>query len=171
MLKTCPIDGVSSEMVYVSKGGFCLDAHEVTNAAYQSCVEAGFCDLPTRTSLVEIPGDDDEYYGNSKFEHYPVIWVNWEQANTYCHKFAKKRLPTKSEWEKAAQNLTGERIDDLGGNVKEWLDESIGNDLKVVKEKNFTGQEFTSAPLATPARDLGFRCAAEAEFWLPWPFQ
>jgi len=158
MPKTCPTDRVSSEMVYVSKGGFCLDAHEVTNAAYQSCVEAGFCDLPSDT---EIEGND----GN------PVTNVNWVQANDYCRELVEKRLPTRSEWGQAAENLTDKEFEDLNGNVKEWLDESEGDNLKVIKTKEFTGEKFTSAPLNKGYNDVGFRCAVNAEFRLPWPFQ
>jgi formylglycine-generating enzyme required for sulfatase activity len=76
---------------------FWIDQTEVTNAMYARCVEAGECDPPSSTRSVT----HDIYYGNSKFDNYPVINVFWNDAATFC-KWAGRRLPSEAEWEKAA---------------------------------------------------------------------
>jgi serine/threonine-protein kinase len=76
---------------------FLIDRTEVTNAAYQQCVEAAKCTAPAEAGSAKHPA----YHTDSTFATYPVIHVTWQQATAYCA-WAKKRLPTEAEWEKAA---------------------------------------------------------------------
>jgi serine/threonine-protein kinase len=83
----------------VTLDAFWIDQTEVTNKQYQACVDADVCKEPTNTtSLTHFGG----YYGNSEFDDYPVVYVDWNQAKDYCS-WAGRELPSEAQWEKAAR--------------------------------------------------------------------
>ena len=106
-----------------------IDQTEVTNSMYAMCVADGNCLPPASTSSYTR----DNYYANPDFDNYPVIYVNWNQADTYC-KWARRKLPTEAEWEKAARGLGalsypwGEGVDCNNANYKTSC---IGDTTKV----------------------------------------
>jgi len=82
----------------VTLEGFRIDAVEVTVGRYKECVQAGACTPPRSTSSALR----DDYYDNPDFNDYPVVNVDWHQADAFCT-WTGGRLPTEAQWEKAAR--------------------------------------------------------------------
>ena len=79
---------------------FAIDQVEVTNERYMAFVKStGHRNPPNpygTGSLTSING----------IEQLPVVQTTWYDAKAYCS-WAKKRLPTEAEWEKAARGTDG----------------------------------------------------------------
>ena len=70
-----------------------MDQTDVTNAMYAICVKAGTCSHPAHY---------DHYFDDSKYADYPVVYVTWYAAQTFCT-WEGGTLPTEAQWEKAAR--------------------------------------------------------------------
>ncbi len=87
----------------VNLDAFWIDRTEVTNAMYARCVaDHGACAPPSSSGSYT----HTDYYGNSEFDNYPVIYVDWHQALAYCA-WAGRELPSEAQWEKAARGTDG----------------------------------------------------------------
>jgi formylglycine-generating enzyme len=94
------MDGACSPRRFVSEAperwvwtdAYGIDRTEVTHAAWRACVLAGRC-APSR-----IPEDDDRLAAPEM----PATAITWDEALAYC-RFRGGRLPSESEWERAAR--------------------------------------------------------------------
>jgi formylglycine-generating enzyme required for sulfatase activity len=82
----------------VTLDAFWIDQLEVTNAMYGLCVSASACTLPQELKSQRRA----DYFSNPEFKDYPVIYVTWGQAKTYCE-WVGRRLPTEAQWERAGR--------------------------------------------------------------------
>ena len=76
---------------------FSIDRMEVSNEAYERCVQAKACD--------PSPYHDEPELG---LPHHPVVGVAFEDAERFCA-WVSKRLPTEAEWELAARGTDQRR--------------------------------------------------------------
>ncbi len=91
-------DWCSDEIPHkVELGQFWIDKYEVSNADYRECFIAGVCEPAVLHE--DRPQDFNK-------PHQPVVFVSWEDAQTYCS-WRGGKLPTEWQWEAAAQ---GERL-------------------------------------------------------------
>ena len=91
-------DWCSDEVSHkVQLGQFWIDKYEVSNADYRECFIAGVCEPAVLHE--DRPQDFNK-------PHQPVVFVSWEDAQTYCS-WRGGKLPTEWQWEAAAQ---GERL-------------------------------------------------------------
>lgn len=81
----------------VTVGPFYMDKYEVTNRKYKAFVDATKRRPPDFWTGGHIPQGK---------ENHPVVFVSWDDADAYC-KWADKRLPKETEWEKAARGSDG----------------------------------------------------------------
>ncbi|MCK6552921.1 formylglycine-generating enzyme family protein, partial [Myxococcota bacterium] len=90
---------------------FSIDETEVTVEAFAACVRAGACSearLDAQFWDGAAQGSGHCNWGKPDRARHPINCVDWTQAVAYCG-WAKKRLPTEAEWEKAARGTDGRR--------------------------------------------------------------
>ena len=90
----------------VSLSAYCIDATEVSVAAYEACVDEEVCD---DLKTFEICLTNDPIRPNScrtGREDHPANYISWTRADIFCQ-WAGKALPTEAQWERAARGLDG----------------------------------------------------------------
>jgi sulfatase modifying factor 1 len=114
---------------------FDIDRTEVTNAAWNQCVQAGRCPPAVRIS------------GDRRFDgpDQPVVGISHDEAAGYC-RWRGGRLPTEAEWEKAARGLDdriwpwGDRFDSSRLNHGRLRDIERGPDTDITDGYRFTAR-------------------------------
>jgi formylglycine-generating enzyme required for sulfatase activity len=110
-------DEIPQRKIYLDE--FEIDATEVTWQQYNKCVKAGKCK--------PVPKEFNISKWNSPGQ--PVIGVTFWDAQDFCA-YKGKRLPTETEWEKAARGTSGIKFpwgDDLFDKTKANLTEWYGS--------------------------------------------
>ncbi|MEW6357346.1 MAG: ATPase, T2SS/T4P/T4SS family [Planctomycetota bacterium] len=115
---------------------FFMDKHEVTNAQYMEFVKA------TGHATPKHIADNGEKIPDGR-DNYPATYLSWEDAAAYA-RWCGKRLPTESEWEKAAG---------WSPSAKRMLKYPWGD-----------GAEESAQPMANDAARRGYTGGG----WLPW---
>ena len=77
----------------VKLDAFWIDKYEVSNADYRECFIAGVCEPSV------LHEDRPQDFNKPR---QPVVFVNWEDARTYCS-WRGGNLPTEAQWEVAAE--------------------------------------------------------------------
>src|SRR5512147_972524 len=91
---------------------FTIDQVEVTNERYMGFVKStGHRNPPNPYGTGSLMSADG-------IEQLPVVQTTWYDAKAYCS-WAKKRLPTEAEWEKAARGTDG-RLFPWGNEPATW---------------------------------------------------
>ena len=116
---------------------FAIDQVEVTNERYLAFLKAtGHRNPPN-------PYGSGYLHEATGIEKLPVVQVTWYDAKAYCA-WAKKRLPTEAEWEKAARGTDGR--------LYPW-----GNDLpsptRATFDREWEGEKTMHPVGALPAGD------------------
>jgi serine/threonine-protein kinase len=89
----------------VTLAAFWLDLTEVSNEAYDACVDAKVCrPHDPKSSLVNHFGGDEAF----RAPRQPISSISGDDATSYCQ-WKGKRLPTEAEWEKAARGADARR--------------------------------------------------------------
>ncbi|MFZ6027188.1 MAG: formylglycine-generating enzyme family protein [Chloroflexota bacterium] len=119
----------------VTLDAYVMYRNEVTNAMYQACVKAGVCPNPKKFQVTGVVA----YFSNPTYDNYPVVYVTYADAMTYCQ-WAGGRLPTEAQWEKAARGTDAR--------LYPW-----GNEPLDATRANFCGPGCPNAPNSTAQND------------------
>ncbi len=147
---------------------FWIYSTEVTNAMYSACVAEKACPRPVQS----YSRTHSDYYTNSAYDDYPVIYVTYTGALAYC-KWADARLPTEAEWEKAARGTDGRLFpwgnSSISQNLANFCDTGCPNPQSGEVESAFDDGYRDAAPVGSfPAGDSPYGVLDMAGNVLEW---
>ncbi len=151
----------------VSVEAFYMDQYETTNAMVQEFMEATGHRPPKHWKANSYP--------EGKANH-PVVYVDWYDADAFCQ-WAKKRLPTEEEWEKAARG-TDKRIfawgntyaNDKANTPQYWLAKGISEDTLGLKGGTLPVGSFENGKSPYGLYDMSGNVYEWTSSWyLPYP--
>lgn len=127
---------------------FYMDLYEVTNEDFETCLNAGYCSDCLGEGKCDYIGP--RYGAPYLGKRQPILGVSWYTAKEYCN-WAGKRLPTESEWEKAARGTNG--------NLYPWGNEPASCEKAVIEVDTKKGcvTTKTEKPQLMPTLDVGSR--------------
>ena len=88
---------------------FSIARMPVTVAEYAGCVAAGRCEYKRPEPDLDTVRPSACNWGRAGRARHPMNCVDWNEASTYCTA-AGGRLPTETEWEKAARGTDGRAV-------------------------------------------------------------
>ena len=113
-----PLANQGAVPVQTKRGAFRIARYPITNAQYQAFVNDGGYQgkrwWTTDNQRTHIPYADRQQHGNLCLPNHPMVGVNAHEAVAFCKWLTEKlgiqvRIPTETEWEKAAQGTDGRR--------------------------------------------------------------
>jgi formylglycine-generating enzyme required for sulfatase activity len=143
LMGSAPDQGAADERPRhrVEISGFAMDRYEVTNQRYAACVKSGVCTRPKLNSSGRRP----HYFDRSEFGRYPVVFVDWQQAQTFCA-WEGGRLPTEAEWELAARGPAPSlRVFPWGDEPADCTKANLGGEKSCVGDTDQVGRRTLGA--------------------------
>ena len=130
-----PVKGLKTKKVYIAE--YYIDKFPVSVSEYALCAQRNSCKrdaLHTMyTAQKKSVGTFDDFLAQAEENTFPMTFLTFNEAQEYC-KAQNKRLPTESEWEKAARG------------DKEWNEVPWGRSDLLNPDKS---REYCTGPVDT----------------------
>ena len=100
-----PLNQQPAHTVWLSS--YLIDRYEVTVERYTAFLNDGNSVWYNDSmATIGITRDGSDFVFDTTWAHYPMSWLSWSDADTFCS-WDGGHLPTEAQWEKAARSSTG----------------------------------------------------------------
>ncbi len=138
---------------------FRISQHPITNSQYEEFTKATRHKAPSHWPNGKV---------SEALKNHPVVYVDWDDAEAFC-RWAKVRLPTEPEWERAARSMDG-RIWPWGNELPDSRRANFGQ----VGKSGFT-LDVNALPLGASAEGVlgmaGNVWEMCASIYRPYPYE